>query len=461
MPQLTAFIEYLKRLNVFQWLIVITICYLLWQISLSGAILTAETMQQSDRLSNLAQKTVGFGVALFVFRVAWRKIRWLILVPAALLAGFLAMQMEDYLVNYFADKTTAQARLEAKKIQFFNNALPLKKVSLPQLPKDLAENPVTTRAFAKVLGFAIWNNPDLIAQINALLPAIAQAVYGQDAFAKIDAGYDQYARAWEASAQKLKDIEALLARLNFAQYARDLNSQLGVYAGCIDEQCRARITQKVNNYLRQQIKNIDLTLNLEDFCAIRKTGARFVMGRNVGEKTEKVCATTEKNLHQWMLQKIRAIKEAALAEQKDLPPAVRQRLSNDGFLSLSQWRELWQAEIDQEAAAHVRKEFGNAEDYAPNGNLAAQGRAFAISIFLPPVALGFSVTVCFLHLTSLLTAATHKPVICGAAAFICWILPAFFAASTPLTGFAGVYARWLVFWEGILYPFGIFRWLIL
>lgn len=450
----------LRRLTLFQWLLVVTALYLVWQISLSGAILTAQNVEQSDRLSELARKTVGFGTALFVFRAAYRRLGWKLVLPLALVAGWGAMWAEDALVNHFADESSAQARLEAKTIQLFTAAMARGKVTLPELPAEIADAPLKAKAFSRVLGFAIWNDPALVRQITDRTDAVLNALYGQELYDRVDAGYDRYHAAYSAGAEKLRAAREALARINFAQYARDLNGQLGPYAACTTDDCRRKIAQRVNAYLHRNLPDLGMELDMEAFCRDERQPARYVMGRAVPGAVVRICSTSEKNLHAWAQERLRSQNFATLPEMAGLPEAVRTRILSGDFLSLDAWRELWKTQIADELSARRQREFGQPEQYADGAALEKEGKAFAISVFLPPVALGFSVTVCFLHLASLCAALTRRPRLCALVAALCYVSPAFFATPVPLSGFAGVYARWLVFWEDALYPLGALRWLM-
>lgn len=450
----------LRRLSLFQWLLVVTVVYLLWQVSLSGAILTAQSVEQSDRLSELARRTVGFGTALFVFRAAYRRFGWKLVLPVALVAGWGAMWAEDALVNHFAAESSAQARLEAKTIQLFTAAMARGKVTLPELPAEIADAPLKAKAFSRVLGFAIWNDPALVRQITERTDAVLSAIYGQELYDKADAGYDRYHAAWSAGAEKLRAAREALARINFAQYARDLNGQLGQYAACTTDDCRGKITQRVNAYLHRNLPDLGLELDMEAFCRDERQPARYVMGRPVPGAAVRICSTSEKDLHAWAQERLGGQNFATVPDLADLPAAVRTRILSGDFLSLEAWRAIWKTHIAGELSARRQREFGQPEQYADGAALEKEGKAFAISVFLPPVALGFSVTVCFLHLASLGAALTRRPRLCALVAAVCYVLPAIFATPVPLSGFAGIYARWLVFWEDALYPLGALRWLM-
>lgn len=440
-----------------RWLLLLTGAYIVWQISLSGAILTAQTMEQSDRLSELARRTVGFGMALFVFRAGYARLGCLRVLPVALFLGWAAMWSEEAIVNHFAEASSAQARVEAKTIQLFNTAFAQGKVTLPGLPASIAEHPARAKAFSRVLSFAIWNDPALIRQIEARTDAMLNALYGQELYDRVDAGYERYRKAFAASAEKLAAMREAVARINFARYARDLNGQLAAYAACRTDDCRNAVNARVTAYLRRSLPELDLPLELETFCRQVRRPDGYVMGRAVPGGTERVCATNEKELHAWVGTQLAAAQRAAIPRLDDLPEALRARILNGEPLRLATWRELWKARIDDEVAQRREAEFGRPERYGRGGAQEKEGRSYAVSVFLPPVALGFSVSVCFLHLGGIFAAFTRRPAVCALAAGLCWALPAFLATPTPLGGFAGIYARWLVFWEGVLYPLGILR----
>lgn len=437
----------------------VTALYVIWQISLSGAILSASSMEASDRLSSLAQKTVGFGMGLFVFRILYTRLRWYITIPIAISAGFLAMWIEDATVDYFAEETSDKARMDAKKIQIFSWAMLEDKVILSDLESGIRENRIKLKAFAKILGLAIWNSPKLVAQLDASLGPIFNALYGKEAHQNIDAGYARYVEAFKNSQARLGQIQSVLSKINYAQYARDLNRQLGAYAACVSDECRAKIAQRVNGYLEKTLPELDLKLDLEAFCHMERQSGRYVLGRISGVREEKICSTDEKNLHAF-IQKNFAQKLKESVNLDEIPSHLRDKILSRELISLSSWREMWKKEINAGIEKRKLEEFADPERYGPAGALAKEGKAYAVSIFLPPVALGFSVTVCFLHLASLGAALTHKPTTCAIIAFICWLAPAVFATPVPISGLGGIYGRWLVFWEGWLYPLGLLRWLM-
>lgn len=241
MPRAANITAMLKRLTLFQWALIITILYLFWQISLSGAILMAGSEEASRSLSALAKRTVGFGAALFVFRAALRKLGWIIALALAIPLGLGAMRAEDALVNHFAARASGQERLEARTILLFNTALTNGSASLPGLAKDIAEDKARLAAFTKVLGFAIWNNKALMTVINAQAEPLLAAVYGQEACDKVDREYARYVETFNAAQDKLARAEQMFRQSNFAAWRTQLNKRLAAYAACMSDACRQNV----------------------------------------------------------------------------------------------------------------------------------------------------------------------------------------------------------------------------
>lgn len=441
-------------------LTVCTLLYLIWQMSLSAAILSAESIETSQRLSDLARLTVGFGTALFVFRVAYARLGYFVAILLALIFGFVAMKTEDAIVNSLADNTSAQARLEAKTIQLFNTALAQGKVTLPDLPGEIATNTVKIKAFAKVLGFAIWNNPVLIREVSAKTSSVLNALYGQEMYHDIDAGYDRYAASFAQAADKVTAMQDALSRINFAAYAHDLNGQLVEYSICNTDACRRKIAERVQQYMTKILPDSQLEIDLNAFCKDMAKPVRYIMGKPILGPTKRICSTSENNLYMYVLRQIEAAIESVFIDL-ELPEKVKTKILKGSLLSLEEWRNVWEDYVVEEIEKRKIAEFSNPEQYSDTGEFAQKGKAFAVAVFLPPIALGFSVTVCFLHLTSLCATLTRRPRLCCFVASIVYFLPVFFAAPVPIGGLAGVYARWLVFWEGTLFPFGILKCLIL
>lgn len=458
-----------QREGVKYGLVLITVLYVFWQISLSGAILTARDLATSQRLSSMARYTVGFGGFLFFFRLSWsRKFiarlvygRWLIPLGVGLLAGALFILAEDTLVNHYAARTDGQQRLDARTIQLFNAAFLEGRATLPALASGIASDPIKSRAFLKVLGFAIWNNPQLIAQINSERASLVAAMEGDKLYQQVDEGYATYVKAYG----DMQKLEADLLRIPYAEWATMLNKMLENYSSCSSDACRTEITAIVSRYLAGYMQRaglpLELNLNLDAFCHSEKS-SRYVMGRLATGGERRICSATEGDLMAYVDSQVAEARERALATFGELPATIRERLLNAGdFITLDNWREMFASALDQELANRVAAEFGDPGRYAENGSQAAEGRDLAISIFLPPIALGFSVFVCLLHLANVLTMLFKRPLIWIAGAIVLGALPLAFATAIPLAGFAGVYGRWLVEWESILYPFGIFRSLIL
>ncbi len=446
--------------KILRYLLVITFFYILWQISLCGAILSADNMEDSQRLSELAQWTVGIGMALLIFRSFYKKLRYSIIVPLALLGGFLAMETEDAIVRLFSENASAQERLEAKKVQLFNQALSQGIVSLTALPKSISENPIKVKAFSKVLGFSIWTSPALVQEINAQTKTVLTAVYGQEMYDKIDAEYNTYVRKYNEHSRTFLQTQQNLLSLNFMDIASKLNPQLKSYAACTTEACRAKISRRVQNYFSKHYSQANFSFALEDFCTQENQGGRYVAGKLVSSSSIKVCGTSEQALYDYVQKRLEQTKQDVFSGT-DIPQSIKEQLQTGTMFSLEQWRNLWKTHAHERIAAIEKDDFSNAADYADDGKWAQEGKDYAISIFLPPVALGFSITVCFLHLLSLCVALFQRVKIFSILAINIYAAPAFFATGVPLSGFSGIYASWLIFWQSTFFPFGILRHIIL
>lgn len=437
-------------------LVVMTVLYLVWQISLSGAILDADTLDKSERLSNLAKNTVGFGVALFVFRAYWKRFKWRFLIPVAITCGFCAMWLEEATVDGIAARSTPEERLEAKSIQMFNKLLFDGKANIP-MPAEIANNKIKSRAFLKVYNLYIWDNPELSAAMRERAKDMAMAEKGQEIYDQIDAGYERYYKEWNSKTKKYYDAIKNLKGLNFPSLANMLNEHLVTYGACGDNKpCMEKIQNGVSSYVSSLVKDVPVNISLEDFCRIENAGKQYVAGRVVGESFIKKCDTDEKRLYDYVFSKVDAFKSQSLP--KDIPPEIAKKIS-EKFLSIDEWRELWKKHLDSEMSKQENQEFDKGA-FAETGEKSVQGRNYAVSVFLPPVALGFSASVCFLHLASLLTMLLGHGAIIGIGTACVWAAPAIFAVKTPLDGFMGIYASWLVFWEEFLYNFGFLKWLM-
>lgn len=449
--------------------IALTLAYIFWQISLSGAILSASDIQSSERLSSLARWTVGLGGFLFTFRVCWgRKFTkrgsqgfWTIPAILGLIIGIAFVWTEDAVVNHFADKADAQSRMDARTIQLFNSAFLQGKAVLPDLPASISENPVMASAFSKVLGFAIWSNPALIKSINDSRQKIITALNAEAAYEKIDAGYNEYISAMD----KVLKANAALRKIPYAEWAEMLNPQLGSYAACISDKCRADIRERISGYLKNYFSKtgfpLDLDFDPENFCVTRHE-KRYAMGREIKGQESRICHASEDSLQKHAEGMLRKALNESLPENAQLPEKIRERLLDvETPLSLDEWRAMFKDAFAEETGRKEKEEFGDPSVFGETGSQAAEGRNLAISIFLPPVALGFSVLVCILHLANIMTMFFGHPVIWTGCGITLAFSPLLFSPGVPLAGFAGYYARWLLEWEAMLYPLGIFRGLII
>lgn len=241
-------------------LIMLTVLYLFWQVSLGGAIPTAETSEKTRPLSDRARYTVGFGMFLFVFRTCRGKfipaltlaetvkqrLFWALL-PVSAITGWGAMIAEHSIVNHYADRTSGHDRVDAKLILFFNQAFAAGNVTLPDLPQSIAESRIGSRTFAKMPGFAIRTNPALISQIREQTEAILTSLHGRKWYGKIDSPYDAYQENLKKFAEQLSAF-AILESRNFFEDSVKLNRQLLKFAQCANEQCRKE-TQRANRSL--------------------------------------------------------------------------------------------------------------------------------------------------------------------------------------------------------------------
>ncbi len=455
----TLFAKLLSTDKLYAILIICTIIYLFWQISLCGAILAAQTMEASQRLSELAKLTVGFGTALFTFRSIYKKFRLSIAFIIAFVLGFGAMKTEDFLVNHYAEQTNAQERTEAKAIQLFNEAQVHGVISLDNLPQEIVSEPIKLKAFSKVLGFSIWNNTTLASEIFNKKSTILYALYGQELFNKVDKEYDEYINKYLSNIANITNVKQDLARLNFAELSHSLNAELVRYAACASQKCRDKLNTRVQKYVDRNFPHIPLTFNLQDFC--KKTSSTvYVLGKPVAGEAQEVCATSESDLFTYAQEQL-SNKIQTKIDDSSIPEHIKSKLLSETMLSLEEWRGVWKEHIDNIMLEREQDEFGNPAQYGDGGSHAEEGKDYAVAIFLPPIALGFSITVSFLHIASLLATATKCVVPSFIAVFSIYLLPALFATSAPLDGFAGIYATWLIFWQGFLFPLGIFKQFIL
>lgn len=438
----------LEENRVFAVLMGVTVVYLFWQVSLSAAILTAGTLEESQRLSRLAKFTVGFGSALLVLRMlALRKAHlcWLILLP--LVAGYVAVWTEDAIVDTFAERATGEDRRDAQQILLFNDGLINGVVTLEDLAPHIAAHPVQVRAFAKVLGFAVWHNPALMGQVRNLNLQVLDALTLPAIYKKIDEGYARYVAFAQKQGQELAEAQRSLNTMPFENMTIDLNRALNRYNNCgKNTQCRKAIQERTNRELAN--RNITVPVRLEAFCGDDGMG----------------CVATPKAVYEYFLAEMDAMVQPALDElhrKEGVAPGTFTLAMLNPILTQEAWRQRMVAAAQKTLAQEQAQRFQPAEHYAEGGVLAREGKDFCIAVFLPPVALGFSVIVCFLHITNVAVVFFgHARLFSGlAAAVLAW--PLLFGPSLPLAGLSGMYARWLVFWESTIYPYAIFKNLIL
>lgn len=149
------------------------------------------------------------------------------------------------------------------------------------------------------------------------------------------------------------------------------------------------------------------------------------------------CVANEKALHDWLMEKKNSFMKEAFTKS-GLPQDMLANLNPDKPLTRDERRKRFAADMAKEIDTIERGEFGMPERYGQGGKDAVIGRDCAIAIFLPPIALGFSITVCLLHLASFAAKFTNRSAICYGTAFIVWLLPAFFATNIPISGFWGI-----------------------
>lgn len=438
------------------FLVIVTVVYLFWQISLCGAILSAETLEDSQRLTDLARLTVGMGTALFVFRTNYTRLKIPIALIIASLLGFGAMTAEDEIVDMFAEHTSGQERNEAKSVQLFNEAHIKGLVTFDNMPTSITDDVIKVKVFSKVLGFSVWKNQDLIKEIFGKRGHVLHAIYGQKLYDKVDMEYDTYVKKFKEHSAKLMEAKQELHSLNFAALAKDLNGQLVAYSACLDASCRQRIVERVQKYIQRNMPDLPFSVRLQDFCKISSGDTVYAMGRPVQGKQERICGVSEQELFSYATQQFDAKLDKAFHDVS-VPKDILPKITSGTMLTLEAWRSIWKGHIEEKIAQQEEETFGKPERYGNGGSHAEEGKEYAVSVFLPPIALGFSITVCFLHIASLCSALFKRALPCYLGALSIYVLPAFFAIPIPLQGFAGMYAQWLVFWQSFLFPLGIFR----
>lgn len=455
----------LLRKNPVLWL---TLAYVIWQLSLSGAILSAATENQSRSLSDLARITVGLGAGLWVVRLGVAKhCRPVLVGILALVLGWGAMQLEDTIVNACADRTDPGQRRDACAVLLLNKALLEGTAELQTLSDEISSDPTKRRVFAKVLGFAVWRDESLMKEVryaadksidgNAL-PAIMK---------EVDTRYERYKKEYEEHADAFKKAERQINTADYAHLLPKLNPQLAKYATCgEDHACKSKIQSNVDRWL--QHNGFNFSLPLEAFCR-QEPVIEYVNARPVTQSYRTVCYAKEEDV-------VAVLRKELLSKltSKDLPEGVTEEQLRRGFsdkpFTHAQWRKEAEPRIRQKLSELRREYLPPAEEFAPGGPQEETGRERCIAIFLPPVALGFSLVVCVLHILTTLVmlgrpsqpGSRKRAWIIMGSGFLALLLPAFFGPDIPLEGFAAPYARWLIFWESYLaYPFGILRPLIL
>ena len=442
-------------------LTLVTLLYLIWQMSLSGAILTATTEEQSRRLSDLARWTVGFGTALLTVRMAYAKGgRPLLVGLLALALGYGATRLEDALVNTMADRTSGEERQDAKAILLFNRGLSEGKAHMTELAPQIAHSQVRLKAFSKVLGFAVWQDPALMEELRRINEKVFPALFLPRIYAAVDKKYAEYVGVYNTYAVQFQEIKDTLTSTNYAQLSHMLRQQLIQYAQCSGATCQ-QLQHQVDRWLQKN--NMPMTVSLGDFCRHVPGAGVYVMGRSVGASSQRICTVTEAELYAHAKQSLRAELLAKIQEKSsgDISGAELEELLDGPGLTLEQWRQRAEPHVQKKLDELRAENFRPATAYAKGGPYADEGREHSIAVFLPPVALGFSVVVCVLHLTSMAIVLLGHSRLCTALGALALFLPALCAAAVPLSGFAGIYARWLIFWEAAFYPCGLLRPLIL
>lgn len=439
----------------------VTLFYLVWQMSLSGAILTATTEEQSQRLSDLARWTVGFGTALLTVRIGYTKGgRPLLVGILALALGYGATRLEDTIVNTMADRTNGEERQDAKAVLLFNRGLAEGKARMTELAPQIAHSQVRLKAFSKVLGFAIWQDPTLMNELRHINEKIFPALFLPHIYAEVDKKYAEYVEVYNKYAPQFQEIKDTLTSTNYAQLFHVLRQQLVQYAQCSGATCQ-QLQSQVDRWLQKN--NMHMTVSLGDFCRNVPSAGVYVMGRSVGTSSQRICSVTEAELYAHAQQSLRAELLAQIKEKNtgNISSAKLEELLDGPGLTLEQWRQRSDPHVQKKLEELREENFRPATAYAKGGPHAEEGRDHSIAVFLPPVALGFSVVVCVLHLTSMTIVLLGHSRLCTILGTLALFLPALCAASVPVSGFAGIYARWLIFWEAAFYPCGLLRPLIL
>ena len=447
----------------------LTLIYVIWQFSLSSAILMTETVEQSRSLSNIARFTVGLGAALWIFRLGnSKKVKFKIVIIVAILVGYCAMLIEDMIVNSFADRTTGEERRGAAALLIFDNGYKNGLAVFTDLAPEIADSKLRSIIFLKVMSLIIWQDKELRKKIYTIVEKkLFKSLVLEKVITEIDALYDIYANAYNSSNyQQIRELK----HINFYQYVNHLKKYLSRYEKCYDEMCRKSIQDEIEILYRKG--KIPISLPLEAFCQMIPID-RYVNGRKISVGTRRSCAAderrialvTEETMREKYIDKIKAnagdlLKWVTIEE-------IERLLSDSHVITPSEWRELplIKKRVDKIIQEELARRLPQADVFGTGGSRAEEGRELCISIFLPPVALGFSLAVCFLHILTticLVLSSKRDTVLVFLAGFTTFLLPAYLATSVPIVGFAGAYARWLIFWEvWLVNPLAILRPVIL
>jgi hypothetical protein len=188
-------------------LAVATLIYLALHSGLSAAILSAVTPAAAARAEEAGKYVLGCGAALIATRIALAQG----LMPAgvaglALVAAILAVQIEARTVDVLVARTSGQARQDAQDAALLAQAYRVGRVQVAGLSPAISDSRTKRRAYASVLGLAVWTDGQLLDQVRSARLAAVRALYGGEVYRKIDASYreylagtEQYAVPWRKS----------------------------------------------------------------------------------------------------------------------------------------------------------------------------------------------------------------------------------------------------------------------
>ncbi|MFW5983142.1 MAG: hypothetical protein ACOCQ4_01480, partial [bacterium] len=379
-----------------------------------------------------------------IFKIVFSKIDVRVALAICLVTGIFVFWGQEKLLDYFVDRASETQKDNAQLIMFFSQGLNSKSVDLANLPESVKDSHVQYKSFVTLLGFVAYTKEDYVKEIRKNKTNIALSMYGQEMYREAERQYKAF-----------NDVV-----LNYYDTSQEMEKQVITHAPHIvsmlkrKELCNVTdraCNSKENSSFRRALAHIDadIPFTLDDFCWKEKK-ERTIQGETAYYYKQK-CYTNIRDLRN-------RVHELLQEEIKDRMGRDNVQRMADMGIELDFTKPIDEKDFRNTVMPFMEAEFESQME-RNFASVSSEDRDNMVrATIVPPFAIAFSLIFAILNFLRLArdfivekyNAKLAKNVVLSMAGIII-IVPLILGPSLMVGGFAGMFVRWVIFMETIIY----------